>query len=126
MRNAVITDAQKISQHRAVWAVRPELRSVYQEWFAQRWRCLEGRRPGSRLVQVRDFSSSAEKKAFDADPFIALPYLATLGFKSARPIPQTIVDIARFGERLLSPVRKLQATRILIVWEQALINGSLN
>jgi len=53
-----------------------------------------------------------------ARPFIALPYLATFGFKSARPIPQALIDIARFGERLLSPVKNLFATRILIVWER--------
>jgi SAM-dependent methyltransferase len=245
-----ISDEQRIKQHRAVWAVRPELRSVYQEWFAQLWCSLEGRRPvveigagpgffkdnfpeliatdvisgpnldivcganplpfqsgslggvvmldvlhhlpepleflneagrvlrpGGRLVMIEPWITCpsyllyryfhdedcslridirqpfgrSEKKAFDgnaaipfkvlkqvspensslhllrADPFIALPYLATLGFKSARPIPQTIIDIARFGERLLSPVRKLLATRILIIWERAgHIHGPLN
>jgi hypothetical protein len=105
----------------------------------------------SLRIDIRQPFGRSEKKAFDgnaaipfkvlkqvspensslhllrADPFIALPYLATLGFKSARPIPQTIIDIARFGERLLSPVRKLLATRILIIWERAgHIHGSLN
>ncbi len=249
MLNAVISDEERIKQHRAVWAVRPELRSVYREWFAQLWRCLEGRRPvveigagpgffkdcfpeliatdvisgpdldvvcganplpfqsgslggvvmldvlhhlpepleflneagrvlrpGGRLVMiepwitcpsyllyryfhdedcslridVRQPFGRSEKRAFDgnaaipfkvlkqgnpensllylvrADPFIALPYLATLGFKTARSIPQTIVDIARFSERLLSPARKLLATRILIVWERVgLVDGFL-
>src|SRR5262249_17352313 len=75
----------------------------------------EGKAKGSSLHLVR------------ADPFIALPYLATLGFKCARPIPQTIVEIAKCGERLLSPVRKLLATRILIVWEcVGSLPGSLN
>jgi len=249
MVNTAVSDEQRINQHRAVWAVRPELRSVYQEWFAQLCLCLEGRRPiveigagpgffkdyfpesiatdvisgpnldvmcgasslpfqsgslgglvmldvlhhlpepltflteagrvlrpGGRLVviepwitcpsyllyryfhdedcslriDIRQPFGHSDKKAFDgnaaipfkvlkegkpegsplhlvrADPFIALPYLATLGFKCAHPIPQTIVGIAKFGERLLSPVRKLLATRILIVWERAgFFDGSL-
>ena len=52
----------------------------------------EGKLEGSSLHLVR------------AAPFIALPYLATLSFTYARSIPQTIVDIAKFGERLLSPL----------------------
>ena len=59
-----------------------------------------------------------------ADPFIGLPYLATLGFRTARPIPQTVVDIARFGERLLRPLKRALATRILIVWERIRVDES--
>jgi SAM-dependent methyltransferase len=59
-----------------------------------------------------------------ADPFIGLPYLATLGFRTARSIPQRLVDIARFGERLLCPLKRVLATRILIVWERIRVHES--
>jgi hypothetical protein len=51
-------------------------------------------------------------RLIQADPFLGLPYLATLGFRSARPVPQTLIRIAEACERLLSPVTKLGATRI--------------
>jgi SAM-dependent methyltransferase len=56
-------------------------------------------------------------RLLQATPFLGLPYLATLGFKRARPIPQTLMGMARVCERLLSPLRKFVATRILVVWE---------
>ena len=59
-------------------------------------------------------------RLIQADPFLGLPYLATLGFRSARPVPQTLIRIAEACERLLSPVTKLGATRIKLVWEKAL------
>jgi len=52
-----------------------------------------------------------------ADPFLGLPYLATMGFQRACPIPQTLIEITRVAERFLSPLRKFVATRIRIVWE---------
>lgn len=54
-----------------------------------------------------------------ADPFLGLPYLATLGFKRARLLPQTLIGMARVCERLLSPLSRWASTRILIVWEHA-------
>jgi SAM-dependent methyltransferase len=58
-------------------------------------------------------------RLLQAAPFLGLPYLATLGFRRARPIPQTLLGMARVCERFLSPLRKFVATRILIVWEHA-------
>jgi SAM-dependent methyltransferase len=57
-------------------------------------------------------------RLLQAEPFLALPYLATLGFQRARPIPHTLIGMARVCERFLSPLRKFVATRILIVWER--------
>jgi SAM-dependent methyltransferase len=54
-----------------------------------------------------------------ADPFLGLPYLATLGFQRTCPIPQTLIEIAKAGERFFNPMRKFVATRILLVWECA-------
>ena len=51
-------------------------------------------------------------------PFIGLPYLATLGFQMTRPIPQGVIAMARVCERLLSPLRRFVATRILMIWER--------
>lgn len=236
-----MSDQEIVRQHRTIWAARPELRAVYQEWFAQLLRRVEGLHPiveigtgpgffkeyfpqlistdvistsyvdvvcdagflpfqsgsvgalvmvdvlhhlpqpleflaeasrilhpGGRIamiepwitvpsyllyryfhheacslaVDVRRPFGDSDKKAFDgnaaipfkllnqfspgvpslrliqAEPFLGLPYLATLGFKSARPIPQTLIGMARVCERFFSLVRKFVATRILIVWEQ--------
>jgi SAM-dependent methyltransferase len=60
-------------------------------------------------------------RLLQAVPFLGLPYLATLGFRSARPIPRAVIGIAKVCERLLSPLRKWASTRILIVWELPLI-----
>jgi len=237
-----MSDQEIVRQHRTIWTIRPELRAVYHEWFAQLLCCVEGLHPiveigagpgffkeyfpqlistdviatpyvdvvcdagalpfqsgsvgalvmvdvlhhlpkpleflaeagrilhpGGRLamiepwitvpsyllyryfhhedcslaVDVRRPFGEVGKEAFDgnaalpfklikqwkpgapswrvlqAAPFLGLPYLVTLGFKRARPIPQTLLGMARIGERFLSPLRKFMATRILVVWEYA-------
>jgi SAM-dependent methyltransferase len=237
-----MSDQEVVDQHRAIWAARPELRTVYQEWFAQLVRCVEGLhpiveigagpgffkesfpqlistdviptpyvdvicdasslpfqsgsvgalvmvdvlhhlpkpleflteagrilQPGGRLamiepwitvpsyllyryfhheecslaVDVRRPFGELGKRAFDgnaaipfkllqhgtpaasalrllqAAPFLGLPYLATLGFKSARPMPHAVIGMARVCERFLSPLRRWVSTRILLVWEHA-------
>jgi hypothetical protein len=58
-------------------------------------------------------------RLLQAAPFLGLLYLAILGFQRTRPMPQTLIDIARVCERFLSPVRKFVATRGLVVWEHA-------
>jgi len=58
-------------------------------------------------------------RMIEASPFIGLPYLFTLGFKTMRPIPQTVIEVAKVCERLLSPLKRIAATRIQIVWEKA-------
>lgn len=242
MTQGAMSDHEVVRQHRTIWAARPELRAVYQEWFTQLLRCVEGLHPiveigagpgffknsfpqlistdvmrtsyinvvcdasslpfqsssvgalvmvdvlhhlakpleflaeagrvlqaGGRLAMIepwitvpsyllyrylhheecslavdlrRPFGES-DKRAFDgnaaipfkllkqfkpaapslrllqADPFLGLPYLATMGFKRARPLPQTLIGMARVCERLLSPISRWASTRILIVWEHA-------
>ena len=243
MTQVALSDHEFVSRHRKIWAARPELRSVYQDWFNQLLRCVDGLhpiveigsgpgffkeyfprlistdvvpsvyidvlsdacslpfrpgtvgafvmvdvlhhlarplefvaeaartlRPGGRLAMIEPWITGPSyllyryfhhedcslkvdlrrpfndlgKTAFDgnaaipfkllkqskagvlplrliqADPFLGLPYLATLGFRSARPVPQTLIRIAEACERLLSPVTKLGATRIKLVWEKAL------
>jgi SAM-dependent methyltransferase len=39
------SDLEFIARHRSVWAVRPELRSVYHEFFAELLRAVQGRAP---------------------------------------------------------------------------------
>jgi SAM-dependent methyltransferase len=237
-----MSDQEIVRCHRTVWAARPELRAVYEAWFAQLLRCVEGLhpiveigagpgffkeyypqlistdvipttyadvvcdagclpfqsgsvgalvmvdvlhhlpqplsflaeagrvlRPGGRIamiepwitvpsyllyryfhheecalaVDVRCPFGELGKQAFDgsaaipfkllkqckagalglrllqATPFLGLPYLVTLGFRRARPIPQRLIGMARVGERVLSPLRRWVSTRILIVWERA-------
>jgi SAM-dependent methyltransferase len=236
------SDFDTLVRHRNVWDARPELRSIYHEWFAELLRCVNTLHPiveigsgagffkeycpsltaidivpnGSHLDLISDacflpfrsgtvgglvmvdvlhhlpkpleFMSEAErvlqpggrlamiepwitlpsyfiyrffhreqcslnvdvcqpfgasnKKAFDGNaaipfklmqhfkvtmpplrlvksyPFIGIPYLATLGFKVKHPIPQTVIQMARVCERLLSPLRSLASTRILMIWER--------
>jgi len=244
MTQVALSDHEFVSRHRKIWTARPELRSVYQDWFNQLLRYVDGLhpiveigsgpgffkeyfprlistdvvpgvyidvlsdacslpfrsgtvgafvmvdvlhhlarplefvaeaartlRPGGRLAMIEPWVTGPSyllyryfhhedcslkvnlrrpfndlgKTAFDgnaaipykllkqskaglpplrliqADPFLGLPYLATLGFRSARPVPQTLIRIAEACERLLSPVTKLGATRIKLVWEKAVI-----
>ena len=58
-------------------------------------------------------------RLLQAEPFLGLPYLATLGFKSTRPMPRAVIRIAKVCERLFRPLRRWASTRILIVWEHA-------
>ena len=68
---------------------------------------------------LKEFEVAARPlRLVQADPFLGLPYLATLGFKTMRRIPPAVIQIAKVCERLLGPVRKFAASRILIVWEQ--------
>lgn len=53
-----------------------------------------------------------------AEPFLALPYLATLGFKRRRPVPSALIRLARRIETLTRGARRVAATRILAVWER--------
>jgi SAM-dependent methyltransferase len=47
MRSALplSSDLEFVQRHRSVWAARPELRSVYQEFFAELLRAVQGRTP---------------------------------------------------------------------------------
>lgn len=51
------------------------------------------------------------------EPFLALPYLVSLGFKRARPLPRRLLAAGAGVERALGPIGRLNATRILCVWE---------
>ena len=62
-------------------------------------------------------------RLLQAAPFLGLPYLATLGFRSARPVPQTLIGMARVCERVFSPLRRWASTRTLIVWEHVQSRG---
>jgi SAM-dependent methyltransferase len=52
------------------------------------------------------------------EPFLALPYLATLGFKRTRPMPESIISAAEMGEKMLGPLGRWNATRALLLWEK--------
>ena len=40
-----MSDQEIIGRHRTIWAARPELRAVYEAWFARLLHCLEGLHP---------------------------------------------------------------------------------
>jgi SAM-dependent methyltransferase len=50
--------------------------------------------------------------------FLALPYLATFGFKRTRPLPWRLIRAARSCEKMLGPLGRWNATRALLVWEK--------
>jgi len=52
-------------------------------------------------------------------PFLALPYLATFGFKRTQPLPGSLIRAARSCERMLGPLGRWNATRALLVWEKS-------
>jgi SAM-dependent methyltransferase len=53
------------------------------------------------------------------DRFLALPYLATCGFKVRRPLPPTLFRVARGLERAVNPwLRPLAATRAILIIEK--------
>jgi SAM-dependent methyltransferase len=52
------------------------------------------------------------------EPFVGLPYLATLGFKVARPLPSLVAALARTAEQVVRPLAGVLATRILLVLEK--------
>ena len=51
--------------------------------------------------------------------FLALPYLATLGFQRASPMPEGIIGAADSLEKMLGPIGRWNATRALIVWKKS-------
>ena len=60
-----------------------------------------------------------------AHSFLGLPYLVTFGFKLTRSIPPRWLSLARACERMVRPLAKLAATRILLVWENTLDGHNL-
>jgi hypothetical protein len=52
------------------------------------------------------------------EPFLALPYLATLGFKARRRMPDRLVALAGHLERAGSFLRPAAATRVMAVLER--------
>jgi SAM-dependent methyltransferase len=69
---------------------------------------------------VRHYSQEAAPplKLVRVERFLGLPYLATLGFKRARPVPTQLIGAARKCEKMLGPIGRWNATRALMVWEK--------
>lgn len=53
------------------------------------------------------------------EPFLGLPYLATLGFKRDRPLSPRLIDAAQTCEDLLGPLGRWNATRALLLWQKS-------
>src|SRR4029077_18081116 len=45
MTQVTVSDHDIINRHRKIWAARPELRSVYHQWFKQLLGCLHNLQP---------------------------------------------------------------------------------
>lgn len=70
------------------------------------------------LVRALRETAALRLQLVRKEPFLGLPYLATLGFKRAAPLPQGIGAAAARVERLLGPIGRWNATRALLVWEK--------
>ena len=70
---------------------------------------------------VRHFSrtSSAPLNLIRCEPFLALPYLATLGFKRQSPLPEILPKLAGAVEKTLGPLGRWNATRALLIWQKS-------
>ena len=79
---------------------------------------LDGNAAIPYLVLRRLISAPCPLRVVTREPFVALPYLATLGFQMARPMPRGIVRFAGALERLAWPLRPLLATRVFAVLEK--------
>ena len=64
MRHAALADQDIIRRHREIWAARPELRAVYQQWFAQLLRRVDGLRPIVEPDEDGEVSSTPYGSAF--------------------------------------------------------------
>lgn len=71
------------------------------------------------FLLFRHLMRDGQWRLIRGEAFIGLPYLVSFGFKSTRRVPFVLIDLARGCERLLRPLRKLAATRTLLVWEKA-------
>lgn len=71
-----------------------------------------------KLVKHYTADPAAPLRLLRREPFLGLPYLATLGFKRKRPLRASISRIAAVTERILGPFARLNATRALLVWEK--------
>jgi SAM-dependent methyltransferase len=72
--------------------------------------------PYLALARLRD--AGVPLHLVRAEPFVGLPYLATFGFKVARPLPVLLQRVARAGERAVTPLTRWLATRIFVVLEK--------
>lgn len=62
--------------------------------------------------------SSPDLRLVRRERFLALPYLATFGFKRVRPLPPRLIAAAGLCEKLLGALGRWNATRALLVWEK--------
>jgi SAM-dependent methyltransferase len=70
------------------------------------------------LVRFHSRVSSLPLRLARREPFLGLPYLATLGFKRAHPLPHQLMSLARKLETLIGSIGRWNATRAVLVWEK--------
>ncbi|MGO9012847.1 MAG: class I SAM-dependent methyltransferase [Bryobacteraceae bacterium] len=69
-----------------------------------------------QLVRRLRADPVAGLKLVRCEPFLALAYLATLGFKRQRSVPVAVIRMAEQWERIAGPLGRLASTRALLVW----------
>src|SRR5436309_252653 len=122
MTQVALSDHEYVSQHRKIWAARPELRCVYQEWFRQLLDCLHGLQPiveiGSgpgffkeyfpRLISTDIVPSAYIDIVSDASslPFRACSVGALVMLDALHHLPRPLEFMAEAG-RILRPGGRL-------------------
>ena len=92
-----MSDQEIVRQHRTIWAARPELRAVYQEWFAQLLHCVEGLHP---IVEIgagpgffkEYFPSSSRLMSFQVRTLTSSVTAGSLPFRSGSVGALVMVD----------------------------------
>jgi SAM-dependent methyltransferase len=79
---------------------------------------LDGNAAIPRLLLRRLEREPAALRVRLREPFVGLPYLATLGFKLGRPLPSVVTALARAAEHVVQPLARILATRIVLVLEK--------
>lgn len=68
MSQATSTDLDFLCRHREIWAARPELRSVYQEWFGRLLQCVDSRQPIVEIGSGPGFFKEYFPRLISTDP----------------------------------------------------------
>src|SRR5438552_12279280 len=107
MTQITMSDQEIVRQHRAIWLARPELRAVYQEWFAQLVRCVEGLHPIVEIGAGPGFFKEYCPQLISTD-VIPTPYVDVTCDASFLPFQSGSVGALLMVDVLLFPPKPLE------------------
>jgi len=74
MSQVTQSDFDFLIRHRKIWSVRPELQAVYQDWFGQLLRCVDGLQPIVEMGSGPGFFKEYFPRLISTD-FITSPWV---------------------------------------------------